>query len=72
MSSGAEPLRIGGVPEHFNLPCRKAAARSEPAFAWTEYPGGSGDLATAIKEGELDCAIMLTEAATLCAQRAAQ
>jgi len=33
-------LRLGGVPEHFNLPVRKAAARPEPPFTWTEYPGG--------------------------------
>jgi len=62
-------LRLGGVPEHFNLPVRKAAARPEPPFTWTEYPGGSGDLAAALRDGELDCAIMLTEAATLFANR---
>src|SRR5688572_29593900 len=61
-------LRIGGVPEHFNLPWHLALERR--AFEslgleceWTDYPGGSGAMAKALREGELDAALLLTEGA---------
>jgi sulfonate transport system substrate-binding protein len=61
-------LRIGGVPEHFNLPWRLAleAGRFERqgvGVAWREYPGGSGAMAKALRDGELDAALLLTEGA---------
>jgi sulfonate transport system substrate-binding protein len=61
-------LRIGGVPEHFNLPWHLALehARFEPLgveLEWTDYPGGSGAMAKALREGELDAALLLTEGA---------
>jgi sulfonate transport system substrate-binding protein len=61
-------LRIGGVPEHFNLPWHLAieAGRLEReggAFEWCDYPGGSGAMARALREGELDAALLLTEGA---------
>jgi ABC-type nitrate/sulfonate/bicarbonate transport system substrate-binding protein len=61
-------LTIGGVPEHFNLPWRLAveAQRFAPLaveVAWRDYPGGSGAMAKALRDGELDAALLLTEGA---------
>jgi sulfonate transport system substrate-binding protein len=61
-------LRVGGVPEHFNLPWLLAleARRFAPLgieVAWRDYPGGSGAMATALRAGELDAALLLTEGA---------
>ena len=61
-------LRIGGVPEHFNLPWHLAleARRFESLgieVAWRDYPGGSGAMAKALRDGELDAALLLTEGA---------
>jgi ABC-type nitrate/sulfonate/bicarbonate transport system substrate-binding protein len=55
---------IGGVPEHFNLPWRRL--ESTPvgrAFEWREYPGGTGAMVAALRDGALDAAVMLTEGA---------
>ena len=60
-------LRVGGVPEHFNFPVRQAAA--DGSFEWTEHPGGSGAMAQKLREGDLDVALLLTEAATLFAHK---
>jgi sulfonate transport system substrate-binding protein len=61
-------LRIGGVPEHFNLPWHLAleARQFEPGgidIEWRDYPGGSGAMAKALRDGELDAALLLTEGA---------
>lgn len=61
-------LRIGGVPEHFNLPWHLgleagAFARKGLSVEWRDYPGGSGAMAKAIRDGELDAALLLTEGA---------
>ena len=61
-------LRIGGVPEHFNLPWHLAVeARRFERFGievdWRDYPGGSGAMAKALRDGELDAALLLTEGA---------
>jgi ABC-type nitrate/sulfonate/bicarbonate transport system substrate-binding protein len=61
-------LRIGGVPEHFNLPWHLAlqARRFEPLgidVTWRDYAGGSGAMAKALRDGELDAALLLTEGA---------
>ena len=47
-------LRIGGVPEHFNLPWHLAleARRFEALgieVTWRDYPGGSGAMAKALR-----------------------
>lgn len=59
-------IRIGGVPEHFNLPWhlgleqgRFAAAGLELVF--TEYPTGTGAMCQALREDKLDLAVALTE-----------
>ena len=63
-------LRVGGVPEHFNLPWKLALADS--AFAATgidvefvDYPGGTGAMNAALRDEELDAAVILTEGAVL-------
>lgn len=62
-------LRIGGVPEHFNLPWRLAI--EEGLFErelgctaeWIDYPGGTGKIMAALASGEIDIATPLTEGA---------
>ena len=61
-------LRIGGVPEHFNLPWHLSlqARRFESLgvdVTWRDYAGGSGAMAKALRDGELDAALLLTEGA---------
>ncbi len=61
-------LRVGGVPEHFNLPWQLAADGAVPRrlgvdLAWRDYPGGSGAMVAALRGGELEAALLLTEAA---------
>ena len=62
----ADVIKIGGVPEHFNLPILLAIERGEFKkhyidLQWTYYPGGTGAMTRALAEGELDLAILLTE-----------
>lgn len=59
-------IRIGGVPEHFNLPWQLAAEKDvfsaeKINFTWTVYAGGTGAMTKALNNGELDVAILLTE-----------
>jgi ABC-type nitrate/sulfonate/bicarbonate transport system substrate-binding protein len=66
MNQHETTLRIGGVPEHFNLPWQLAAERDifsnhHINMAWTVYAGGTGAMTKALKSGELDVAILLTE-----------
>ena len=61
-------IKVGGVPEHFNLPWHLAleARRFESLdieLTWSDYPGGSGAMAKALRDGELDAALLLTEGA---------
>jgi ABC-type nitrate/sulfonate/bicarbonate transport system substrate-binding protein len=59
-------IRIGGVPEHFNLPIH--LAKEQGAFAkrgidleWTDFGGGTGQMTKAMRENEVDVCILLTE-----------
>lgn len=59
-------LRIGGVPEHFNLPWYQAIAQKKfeqagIAIDWKDYPGGTGAMMQDLRNGELDIAVALTE-----------
>lgn len=59
-------LKIGGVPEHFNYPWyltlkSKEYAKFNINLRWEDYPGGTGQMATALREGKVDIAIILTE-----------
>ena len=61
-------IRAGGVPEHFNLPWHLALEqrRFESLgidLTWRDYPGGSGAMAKALREGEVDAALLLSEGA---------
>jgi len=61
-------LRIGGVPEHFNLPWHLAIEEGLFAHAgidlhWTDCPGGSGEMARGLAEGALDLAVPLSDGA---------
>lgn len=56
-------MKVGGVPEHFNLPWHQLAEKSPELLTWTDVPGGTGALATMIADGELDVATLLTEGA---------
>lgn len=62
----SSPFRIAGVPEHFNLPWHLALESGAFASAgvevdYQEFPGGTGALTKALREEELDLAIVLTE-----------
>ena len=59
-------IRLGGVPEHFNLPIH--LAREQGTFAsrgveveWTTFRGGTGQMTRALREGTIDICILLTE-----------
>ncbi len=57
---------IGGVTEHFNLPWNLAVEQGRFAQAgvdvnWKFFPGGTGVMTEALRSGELDLAILLTE-----------
>lgn len=59
-------LRIGGVPEHFNLPIHLAIENGMFAsrgleVEWIDFPGGTGQMTKALREGEVDVCILLTE-----------
>jgi ABC-type nitrate/sulfonate/bicarbonate transport system substrate-binding protein len=61
-------LRIGGVPEHYNLPwhmARKSGALQAQGIKpeWTDYYEGTGGMIQALNNDELDVAILLTEGA---------
>ncbi|MGO3183124.1 MAG: substrate-binding domain-containing protein [Aequorivita sp.] len=57
---------IGGVPEHFNLPWYialrdKKFQEQGINLRWKDYPGGTGQMATSLREKEIDMAVILTE-----------
>lgn len=61
-------IRVGGVPEHFNLPwhlaCEQDLFRNLSATVrFQEYPGGTGQLSAALNADQLDVAVLLLEGA---------
>ncbi len=59
-------IRLGGVPEHFNLPIH--LAMEDGSFEgrgvkveWTDFKGGTGQMTKALRDGEVDACILLTE-----------
>ncbi|MBD0822685.1 substrate-binding domain-containing protein [Aestuariibaculum marinum] len=59
-------VTIGGVPEHFNLPWYLTLKNGEHKqkginLRWKDYPGGTGAMCKALREKEIDIAIILTE-----------
>lgn len=69
MTSAAQAaLRIGGVPEHFNVPWHLALDSGREdlpplprVVEWQDMPGGTGQMCRALARGELDLAVLLTE-----------
>ncbi len=53
---------ICGVPEHFNFPL-KQALKKHPQHRWEDCKGGSGQMRQMLNDGDVDYAVMLTEAA---------
>jgi sulfonate transport system substrate-binding protein len=67
--SHMETLKIGGVPEHFNLPWRLAIEEGlfQPLgkqLIWEDQPMGTGQMVKKLESGELDVAVLLTEGIT--------
>ncbi len=59
-------IRIGGVPEHFNLPIHLAIEKGEFRkrglnVEWTTFKGGTGQMTEALKQDDVDVCILLTE-----------
>lgn len=59
-------IRIGGVPEHFNLPVHLAIEQGKFLekkinLEWTTFSGGTGQMTKAMRNDEVDLCILLTE-----------
>lgn len=59
-------VKIGGVPEHFNLPWHLTLKNNEYKenginLSWQDYSGGTGVMCKALREKEIDIAVILTE-----------
>lgn len=59
-------LKIGGVPEHFNMPWHMAIDNNEFAkegidLKWKDFPGGTGAMCKSLRDGSIDIAVLLTE-----------
>lgn len=64
--SSLKRVRIGGVPEHFNyawyLTLKDGAYKEKGInLRWEDYHGGTGQMNKALREGEIDLAVILTE-----------
>jgi ABC-type nitrate/sulfonate/bicarbonate transport system substrate-binding protein len=62
-------FRIGGVPEHFNLPWRLAIEEGRftdigVEMHWSDMAGGTGQMIKGLQAGTLDIAVLLTEGIT--------
>lgn len=61
-----KPIKIIGVPEHFNLPWQLAIAQGDFKAAgidlqWTDIPEGTGKMCQMLRDNEADIAVILTE-----------
>ncbi len=59
-------LKIGGVPEHFNMPWHLAIENNEFKdegidLVWKDFYGGTGEMCKALREKEIDISVILTE-----------
>lgn len=61
MAHKERPLRIGYVPEHFSTPLYFAAAHYGLIAELIAFPSGTGHMVTALRSGEIDVGIGLTE-----------
>lgn len=61
-------LKIGGVPEHFNMPWHllldeKKFNKPKLKGEWVDFPGGTGAMIEALNNNDVDIAMLLTEGA---------
>lgn len=61
MSTSTSPLRIGFVPEHFSTPLFFAQKHFSLSATLIPFPSGTGHMITALRSGEIDIGIGLTE-----------
>lgn len=66
MSNDLKTVRIGGVPEHFNLAWYLTLKNKEYKnkginLRWKDYFGGTGQMCKALRNNEIDLAVILTE-----------
>jgi sulfonate transport system substrate-binding protein len=59
-------IRLGGVPEHFNLPIHLAIEsgvflENGINIIWEDYPGGTGQMTAALRDDAVDLCVLLTE-----------
>lgn len=59
-------IKVGGVPEHFNLPwhlCIEDGTFKENGLdlSWRDFPDGTGAMCKALRNREIDVAVILTE-----------
>ncbi len=59
-------IRVGGVPEHFNLPWHLAMENKDfekqnLELTWRNFPDGTGAMCKALRNDEIDVAVILTE-----------
>ncbi len=64
-AAARQPLRVGGVPEHFNLPWHAALEAGLFAAAgvdvdWVSQPLGTGQMLKSLREGSVDVIVALT------------
>jgi len=59
--AAAVPLKIGYVPEHFSTPLHFAKKHFDLDAELIPFPSGTGHMITAIRAGEIDVGIGLTE-----------
>lgn len=62
-------FKIGGVPEHFNLPWKLAIEERKLVdlgveLHWSDMTGGTGQMIKGLQTGTLDVAVLLTEGIT--------
>jgi ABC-type nitrate/sulfonate/bicarbonate transport system substrate-binding protein len=62
-------IRLGGVPEHFNMPVHLAIEQNlfsnkNIDVQWVEFSDGTGAMNKALRAGKIDIAIILTEGIT--------
>ena len=62
-------FKIGGVPEHFNLPWRLTIEdgdfqKNGVELHWADMSGGTGQMIKGLQTGSIDIAVLLTEGIT--------
>jgi hypothetical protein len=61
MAAPNAPLRVGFVPEHFSTPLHFAQKHFSLSAQLIPFPSGTGHMITALRAGEIDVGIGLTE-----------